>query len=362
MMSNILSQEEIDALLRGTTDVGDNAALNSVEIDALGELANISMGTAATTLSSLLSRKVEITTPHVELIKRDTLRDVYPKPFVLVSVNYTMGLIGSNIFVINTFDAGIIVDLMMGGNGTGLKEDLNEIHMSALGEAMNQMMGTASTSLSAILNKRIDITPPSMDIVNLKEHPINKDINSMSDDLVKVSFKLVIQGLVDSEMVQLLPIDFAKQLVSDMFSNSEYSVDDNSHDVAVINTNHEVPSYPTKIEDDFRREEKVKVQPIAFQPLSRDDDNKKDSPNLSLILDVSLQLSVELGRTNMKIKDILDLSEGSIVELDKLAGEPVDLLVNGKLLAKGEVVVIDENFGVRITEIISPVERVKNLQ
>lgn len=374
MNESILSQEEIDALLKDSDEPTGNESIFSdideVEKDAIGEIANISMGTAATTLSSLLNKKVEITTPKVELTNKLKLRSDYPKPYVIVNVSYTNGLEGNNILVINMEDASIIVDLMMGGVGSNLTTELSEIHLSAIGEAMNQMMGSSATSMSTVLDKRIDISPPTTDVVDLTQEDVGFESIKDDETIIKISFKMVIQGLIDSELIQLVPIEFGKNMVKDLFASLEANsqmIEEQAEITSEISedTKEEYPEIKHKEElspSQTLVEPKVKVKPVNFSQLQPLTSEQKAPENLDLILDVPLQISVELGRTNKTIKDILNFSQGSIVELDKLAGEPVDMLVNGKLFAKGEVVVIDENFGVRITDIVSPMDRIKNLQ
>ncbi|KJS87547.1 MAG: hypothetical protein JM58_03995 [Peptococcaceae bacterium BICA1-8] len=364
MSEGILSQAEIDALLRGNDfpHEDNNDLINEMEKDALGEVANISMGTAATTLSSLLGKKVEITTPKIELTSKAKLKEDYPKPYVAINVKYTAGLKGHNILIVNINDAAVISDLMMGGTGQNPPEELSELHMSAISEAMNQMMGSASTSMATILDKRIDISPPLLDLVNLQKQDIGL-VDEGAEPIVKIAFKMVIQGLIDSEIMQLIPFSFAKSMLNELFDNynaknsNDNYVEPPAEEYPKV-TNHE--QVQSKIEKPIEQNS-ITVQTAKFSQLNPQI-NQSPPQNLDLILDVPLQVSVELGRTNKTIKEILDFSTGSIIELNKLAGEPVDMLINGKLFAKGEVVVIDENFGVRITDIISPLERVKNLQ
>lgn len=373
MNESMLSQEEIDALLKDsdepTGNESDFSGIDEVERDAIGEISNISMGTAATTLSSLLNKKVEITTPKVKLTNKLKLKAEYPKPYVVVDVRYTNGLEGNNVLVINTEDASIIVDLMMGGTGDNPSTELSEIHLSAIGEAMNQMMGSSATSMSTVLDKRIDISPPTTDVVDLTEGNVGFENIQDDETIIMISFKMVIQGLIDSELIQLIPIGFGKSMVKDLFANLESSskiVEDPEDNILTMkNPKEEYLEFNQKEELSLSpsvAEPKVNVKPVNFNQLQPLTAEQKVPENLDLILDVPLQISVELGRTNKTIKDILNFSAGSIVELNKLAGEPVDMLVNGKLFAKGEVVVIDENFGVRITDIVSPMDRIKNLQ
>jgi len=370
MTESILSQAEIDALLKGSDSFEEKSDnhISDVEKDALGEVANISMGTAATTLSTLLGKKVEITTPKVQLTSLEQLRKDYSKPYVVINVKYTAGLKGHNVLIIKISDAAVISDLMMGGTGENPPAELTELHLSAISEAMNQMMGSASTSMATVLGKRIDISPPLLNVINLQNEIVGLE-GEDTEPIVKVGFKMVIQGLVDSEIMQLIPYNFAKLMLGELFSSFDNS---QNADVPANNYAYQEPpkeEYPQPQYISMQEEKTVtdvnespvKVQAVNFSQLTPQTQTSAPQ-NLDLILDVPLQVSVELGRTNKTIKEILEFSTGSIIELNKLAGEPVDMLINGKLFAKGEVVVIDENFGVRITDIISPLERVKNLQ
>ncbi len=408
MSDEMISQEEIDALLNGgipSADAGAEAPaagdapaeqaaaapsadvanlLSDIEKDALGEIGNISMGSAATTLSVLLGHKVSITTPAVSIDTMAMIKDQYPMPYLIVEVGYTVGINGNNILAIQASDASIIADLMMGGDGTNPPEELNEIHMSAVGESMNQMMGTVSTSLSTMFNKKIDISPPKVSLIDFGTEDQVTKLVDQNEPLVKVSFRMEVDGLIDSEIMQILPVDVAKEMVDFLMHTGE---DDEPEEApapapapaapapaptpapapqappamaaapAMMSQAAAMPAYGMQA----KVASNVPVQPAQFTPLSSEPVSVNDA-NIGLILDVPLQVTVELGRTKKSIKEILELSNGSIVELDKLAGEPVDIHVNGKLLAKGEVVVIDENFGVRITDIVSPLERAQKLQ
>ncbi|SEB46966.1 flagellar motor switch phosphatase FliY [Paenibacillus sp. GP183] len=413
-----LSQEEIDALLKQSSDddMQDSDPsvlpsrvedfLTSLEQDALGEIGNITFGSAATALSTLLGKKVDITTPQVSIISRDELEEEFPKPHVAVHVNYVDGFNGTNLLVIKTRDAQVIADLMMGGDGTGGQEDLDEIHISAVQEAMNQMMGSSATSMSTIFNRFVNISPPGIDIMNL-----SKGKGSLPDEAVfiKISFHLTIGDLIDSTIMQLVPVKFAKEMVSILMgsvSESEISAfgvsEEYTAEAPVYQEPPKAPQplvqpafesppmqqpmyqqpmyqqppmgqpiYPPQQQPMYQQpspgygempNRNVNVQPVQFGNLQSGPAAHTDETNLGLLLDIPLKVTVELGRTQKVIKDILELSQGSIVELDKLAGEPVDILVNNKLIAKGEVVVIDENFGVRVTDIVNQWERIQKLQ
>ena len=397
MSDDMISQEEIDALLSGgggddapadDAAASDDASaagaaptgdtITDMERDALGEIGNISMGGAATTLSVLLGRKVSITTPTVSISNMSQLKEKYPIPFLVVEVGYSVGIEGNNVLCIQAKDAAIIADLMMGDDGTNPDEELSEIHMSAVSESMNQMMGSVATSLSSMFNKKVDITPPVVTLVDLGTEEVVSKLLDKADPIVQASFRMEVDGLIDSEIMQLLPLDVAREMV-DALMNQQPDVDDEEEAIAAAAA--PPPAAPAAApasapaaaaaapaSNGYGAQpmqphvaSNVPVQSAQFTPLSTVPVQVNDA-NIGLILDVPLQVNVELGRTKKSIKEILDLTKGSIVELDKLAGETVDIMVNGKYLAKGEVVVIDENFGVRITEIVSPLERAARLQ
>ncbi len=379
-MDDILSQQEIDALLRGesSSEDEDKETLTSEEIDAIGEIGNIGMGTAATALYSLINNKVAITTPKVEITTKTQLGNEYPIPYVAIEIQYTQGLQGTNLLIMKEEDVKLITDLMMGGDGSNINGQLSEMHISAIGEAMNQMVGSSATSLASIFNKNISISPPKAFVINLSSDKPH-DIFKSDEPIVKVSFRLFVESYLDSEIMQLLPIDFAKDLVETLLEKNDGYSDtkdtEGIHRDVVDNTTYEASkdseighmdryrqSDSNKSDDEQRKGvNRVKVQPIEFQSFE-DNGVAEGKRNIELIMDVPLEVTVELGRTKRLIKDILELGPGSVIELDKLAGEPVDILINGKLIAKGEVVVIDDNFGVRITDILSPIKRLEKIK
>lgn len=427
MSDDMISQEEIDALLNGGlagADGDDKSAddaaaseaapaaaaeeapagdtseddssqfagvLTDTEKDALGEIGNISMGSAATTLSVLLGHKVNITTPSVAVATMSIIKEHYPLPYLIVEVGYTTGIDGNNVLAIQAHDAAIIADLMMGGDGTNPDTNIGEIAMSAVGEAMNQMMGTVATSLSTMFNKKIDISPPKVNLIDLGTEEKVTEIVGQDEPVVRVSFRMEVDGLIDSEIMQILPVHVAKEMVESLMGGSaaeEAAAPQSAPAPAptpaptptpapaptpaapapqpAAAPQYAAPQYAVPPQNYAPPQmaqpaASVPVQPVQFTPLASGPVPVNDA-NIGLILDVPLQVTVELGRTSKSIKEVLELTNGSIVELDRLAGEPVDIMVNGKYLAKGEVVVIDENFGVRITDIASPAERAAKLQ
>ena len=477
-MDGMLSQDEINALLQGmdlsdtadgsaaTTDpepadskaenndsgnvkdaaptVGAGEELTDVEKDAIGEVANISMGSSATTLYSLVNRKVNITTPVVTLATWDSLLDTYEKPCVFIQIKYTKGLDGTNILVLKEHDVKVITDLMMGGDGTNTDGELGELHLSAISEAMNQMMGAAATSLSTLLQTVIDISPPESSLFDLTEVKDGKEISPfLGGTFVKIAFRMQIDDLVDSSIMQLYPIDFARKLVETFINTQMGNIEGSTeqtpsqpestaagtaapaaqNNAGQMNTGAMNATQPDSMGMNGMNQQgnmgmngmnqmgmngmnqqgnmgmngmnqmgnmgmngmnqmgnmgmngvnqmgnmgnmnmnqmgmmgmpqqNVNVQPAQFQSFSNDSMGATGQENIGLIKDVPLEVTVELGRTTKSISEILEFSPGTIIELDRIAGEPIDVLVNGKFVAKGEVVVIEESFGVRITEII----------
>ena len=375
-MDGMLSQEEINALLGGMgedggSDSSDTQAgagsvpLSSEEKDAIGEISNISMGTAATTLSTLLNQKVLITTPNVSIANWEDISQSYDRPCVFIQISYIEGLDGNNILILREKDVKIITDLMMGGNGEDVDgTGLSELHLSAICEAMNQMMGSAATSISSVLEKKVDISPPTASLIDMDGSIDEEGFGDfLKGEFVKVSFRLEIGTLIDSELMQLYPIDFAKELYNKFMSSSEL---DQPAPAAPTPAPAPAPAPaaptpgpapamsapPQGYAQPMQPAQPVNVAPAQFQAFDNTINPLMQQENIGLIMDVPLEVTVELGRTNKTIKEILDFSPGTIIELNKLAGEAIDLLVNGKYVAKGEVVVIEDNFGIRITEII----------
>ncbi|MEG2230550.1 MAG: flagellar motor switch phosphatase FliY [Lachnospiraceae bacterium] len=457
-MDGMLSQDEINALLSGMdlsedTPASDPAAaeneapgdvpaeehhikepdttlLTDIEKDAIGEVANISMGTSATTLYSLVNRKVNITTPVVTLETWEGVTHDYERPCVFIEIRYTQGLSGSNILVLRDHDVKVITDLMMGGDGTNTDGELSDLHLSAISEAMNQMMGSAATSLSSMLNQTIDISPPSSTLIEMGEVKEAATIAPFLDQtFVKIAFRMQIGDLVDSTIMQLYPVDFAKSLYSTFIGQQMPSEPepapmqpepapfippqvtmtgtspmsgtspmtgtspmpeappmqpqmDMSQMQPQMDTSQMQPQMgmpqmqmqpqmgmpqmqmqpqmgmpqmqmqPQMGMPQMQMQPQMNIQPAQFQNFSNDYSAITSKENIGLIMDVPLSVTVELGRTTKSISDILDFAPGTIIELDKIAGEPIDVLVNGKFVAKGEVVVIEESFGIRVTEII----------
>jgi len=406
-MDGMLSQDEINALLNGVdlsadsgaadtaTAAADGDELTDIEKDAIGEVANISMGTSATTLFSLVNKKVNITTPVVEMCNWQDVLNAYERPCVFIQIKYTVGLNGTNILVLKEHDVKVITDLMMGGDGTNVEGELSELHLSAISEAMNQMMGSSSTSLSSMLGKTIDISPPESSLVDLHSKDPGELSPFLEDRFVKISFRMQIDDLVDSTLMQLYPLDFAKSVYETFMAQQmggapaepapspepAPAAPSPAPAPAMGTTGMQQPmGMPSQNGMDMSGMQQpmgygmppmgygmppmgmqqpmgygmpnVNIQPAQFQNFAPGQGEMVSAESIGLIKDVPLEVTVELGRTSKSISDILEFAPGTIIELDKIAGEPIDVLVNGKFVAKGEVVVIEESFGVRIMEII----------
>ncbi|MBR4760954.1 MAG: flagellar motor switch phosphatase FliY [Lachnospiraceae bacterium] len=415
-MDGMLSQDEINALLNSMADgvvpeveaapepppqddfvpaaatMGD-VELTDIEKDAIGEIANISMGTSATTLFSLVNQKVDISTPEVSIATWSTFAQEFERPCVFIQIKYTVGLDGANILILREQDVKIITDLMMGGDGTNTDGELGELHLSAISEAMNQMMGSSATSLSSMLGKMIDISPPEANLVNLIDTKDGAEIAPfLGGKFVKISFRMQIGDLVDSTLMQLYPVDFARSLYETVMGTQEPAPEPAPapapapapEPVPAPQPFTPPPAAPDPMQQmpqmgmpqmgmpqmgmpqmgmpqmgmpqmgmpDMTQMAPANISPAQFQSFGAPTMMMPGGENIGLIMDVPLEVTVELGRTRKSISEILDFTPGTIIELDKIAGEPIDVLVNGKFVAKGEVVVIEESFGVRVTEII----------
>jgi flagellar motor switch protein FliN/FliY len=431
MGREILSQGELDALLRGNENYPD---LTSIQKDALGEVGNISYGTSATALSKLLKQRVIIDTPTIFLTTQQDLKIQHPIPYVLIEVVYKQGLSGSNILVMKTRDASIIADLMMGGDGAATKTELSPMDLSAVEEAMNQMVGNAATSMSTLFSKRVDIEPPATKIVDFgkEEGPIFCNTN-LNEQIVVISFKLQIGILSDSEVMLVIPYPFAVEMADAVADKAHAALAKIMPEaappspvapapsifvaplspapvepVSIVEPMENVTAEPIIIEPalifeippvaapvtptsfpvglpvmEFKPQPgPLPVEPISAEPVITPPANGPAAgavqraqfaqlgafrapvgqTDIEMLLDIPLQLTVELGSARMRIKDILELGLGSVMELDKLAGDPVDVFANGRLIARGEVVVTENQFAIKVIDIIDPIERASTLQ
>ena len=401
-MSDTLSQAEIDALMNGGATAepqkpaetkeepvsSEASQVQASEVsaeasgldeqaksDLIGEVGNISMSQAATTLSSILNHRVSITTPRVTRVRFKDLIDGIKAPKVATTVEFKEGLTGVNLMLLEVHDANVIANLMMGGDGTPENEEFTELELSAVAEAMNQMIGSAATSMATMISTKVDILPPK---VNLWDEPGNTKYDFIVDDEViyKISFSLNVDGLIQSEIMQIFTDQMVDGIAQAMLADkatvvnnretaTSQSEESKSQAPAASQAPSQAPSQasspapaPTpKPTPKPKHQEPVEVQSPEFQNFEPTQPAAESNDNLDLIMDIPLNLSVVLGRSKKTVRDILSFNTGSVIELDKLTDEPLEILLNGKLIATGEVVVINENFGVRITDILSPQQR-----
>lgn len=382
MADKILSQGEIDALLgsqpekeKGLPERGStlDKTLSAEERDALGEVGNISLGAAATTLSLLLGQKASISSPRVVVCSPEELKEMFDFPGVTVNVEFTAGLQGFNVLVLKQADVLVMADLMMDEEGKikkGEDRELTEMEISAVAEIMNQMIGAAATSLAELFGFTVRISPPG---VGFFQDRVLPGILAQQDSLVVVFFRLTIGDFLDSEFMQIMNVKAAHEQAAILLKKygqdqretpealpdkiSEYAPTESKTKKEVVLKDKAEPSSKPKKEAGihFPRE----AGEIISGPLEAE--IGIDMQKINLLMDIPLKVTVILGRTKKPVKEVLSLTPGSIVELTSLVDEPIEILINDTLVAKGEVVVVDENFGVRIISIISPTERVQYL-
>lgn len=349
MSNEKLTQIEIDSLMYDSaTAVSETAYdLNQMEKDIIGEVANISMSQAATTLSELLGLQVLITTPRVKVTSIDKILKDSPRPKVMTTIAFKKGIKGNNMLLLDISDSGKIANLMMGGDGQVMMDTLTELELSAVGEAMNQMIGAASTAMATMFNRVVDILPPEVNIWTENEITTS-NATDITTAVCEISFQLVVENVLESTIMQVFTMDAVKDMIQIMLGD----------EAEVLEAS---PTQETLVAAPVHEEtEKVSVQKPKFQAL--ESSGVKNTPkNLDLIMDVPLDFSVMLGESKKTIRDILALGTGSVVELDKLTDEPLNIYVNGKIIAQGEVVVINESFGIRITNILSKENRLRSI-
>ncbi|MCL1906069.1 MAG: flagellar motor switch phosphatase FliY, partial [Clostridiales bacterium] len=333
-----------------------NDYLTPEEVDLLGEIGNMCMGAVATIMYTLLDHRVTITTPRVNVYSTYEVLQAYQTPFVIVDVRYVEGIEGKNILLLKENDAMLITDLLMGGDGN-VEEgmELNEMHMSAISEIMNQMIGASATSLSNILDRPVNISPPVSEWID-----INSDVSDRLDAselVVKISFDMEIEGLLKSQLLQLMPYQLGKdmaQKIMEVQRKDTAAVDASKpQPQAVPPAAPSAPPPPSYAQPTAAMPQRlVDVSPANYPAFDAGaSGDPLSGKSMDIVADIPLQVSVELGKTKKTISDILEFGVGTIVVLDKIAGDHVEVLANGKLIAAGEVVVIDENYGVRITDI-----------
>ena len=405
----------------------EDSQFTTDELDAIGEVMNISMGSAATSLSSMLDRQVVITTPRMNIkpIHDEDYADL--EPALVVKIEFIEGVLGTNIMVFRRRDMQIILNLLMGNEDLPDEDDsyeFDELSMSAACEVSNQMMGAAATALSEVFNRSVNISTPDA-FVSKTGESINEMVfgSSTVEDMVGISFDLTINGVMNSNFMSVLPASFAKEIINilmDPQKEDEPPVEPKNAKPASTTAptpqaapqmqqpvpqaapqmQQPVPQaapqmqqmpqmgmpmmpqmmpqngyyYPPQMMPQqnpsfsgpmgsMMQEPAVNVKKAKFPDFSQQENSitSLNSINMGMLMNVPLDVSVEIGKTRRPIKEIADFGQGTVIELEKQAGAPVDIIVNGQLLAHGDVVVIGDNFGVRITEIVGTKELMDSL-
>ncbi len=403
----------------GTSGTNGNMGeiLSPLQIDAIGEVMNISMGSAATAVSNMLDKQVEITTPTVAVHKMGDVKYDNYEPALLVKIVYTVGITGANVMVFRQNDIQIILNTLMGIDEPPRDDfEFDELSISAACEVMNQMMGSSATALADFLGKTIDISPPSATVMK-DENTFAESMELAPDtDVAVVTFRLVIKDMVESEFINVMTIDLAKEIIGQVMPGDEIpttpaepapvaaappapapAADAPPPPAPAAAAPPPPPPAPAAPMPVAPPAAPVAAAPQAYAPPPQQayappapayqqpyyppqppvDVHRVEFPdfpqggyadtvpvmgnNMDLIMNVPLDVSIEIGTTRRKIKDIMGFTSGTVVELDKQAGAPVDIVVNGQLIAHGDVVVIDDNFGVRITEIVGTKELLNTL-
>ena len=392
-----------------------NENLNPIEIDAIGEIINISLGASATAVATMLDRRVDITTPNVKVVTFEEFEFKRLEPAIGVEITYTHGLSGNNVMIIKKMDVKTIVGLLMGSEIPDEEFEMNELYVSAICEIMNQMMGASATAMSEFIGETVNITTPtSFEIENsqqFKEKYFEPDNN-----FVSIEFSLSIEGSIKCEFVNLMPIPLVKMLVSRMIpdqsllqeaepaapapqsapvapqmeaptaapqpqapipSQPQYEQPVAPQATPAAQAPPAAPQYEQPAQPQYAAPQAPPAQPQYQQPVAppppaepvpnrvidvkpipsesfSGKDALRESPkdNLELLMDVPLEISVEIGRTRKLVKEIVEFTQGSLIVLDKLAGDQVEIYANERCIARGDVVVVNDNFGVRITEIV----------
>lgn len=375
--------KKMAAQLMGTDDDEEDSSasgtevMSSVKIDAIGEIQNIMMGSAATALSNFMNAKVWITTPVAEVIKAGHYDFAQLDPSICVKITYVKGIHGASFLVLKQSDVQLMVNKLM-GLPLEVTDDFefDELNISAVCEIMNQMMGASATTLSEIIHTPTDISTPEAVVVQSVEDILKLNNIDSEDDVCAISFDLTIDNVIKSQFVTMLSIELANEMADKMMSNYSSELDDYSDasEAAPQPKPEPEPEKPKAAAPKPKAPEPPKpkpkpqpkpkpsppARPLNIQEFDDEEEEidgrsfltEKQYGNLKSLLDVPMEVTVRIGSTTRSIDEVGNFTRGTIIELDSLANEPVDIMVNGNLIAKGDVVVVDDNFAVRITEIV----------
>lgn len=386
-----------------------NVEFSSYEIDAVGEILNISMGSAATAVSELLNAKVWITTPQVSVVKAADLNYDRLEPAICVKIVYVSGISGQNMMVLKQDDVQLILNQLM-GNPLVVSPDFefDEMNISAVSEVMNQMMGASATALSDLLGISVDISTPTPYLIEQTNFCQLAELDP-DETIVAVTFNLSVDGVMNSEFMSVMSVDLAKSLSDKMIEkfHGDEAEAQPAKQPAPAPAAQPAPAAPQSAPAPAPQPAAPAPQPDPAQGMAQPQQPAPGAypyppqgqpaypgygyqnqyaaygaypppvppvniqnaqlhqfdamdfglptdqqDNLKLLMGVPLEISVEIGTAKRKVKDILEFTQGTIIELERQSGAPVDVVVNGNLIARGDVVVIDDNFAVRITEIV----------
>ncbi len=395
MSKEVLSQGEIDALLKSVEETGGER-FTDTEKEALIELTNLSIEAAVGAMSALISRELEFERPEISLNRRSIVEKKVPAGAVCVSALYEGAVTGQALWTAEGALSAVLCDVLLGGDGTNPPESLGETQLTTLKEAFQNGLETAAEALTGALGDKIKLTAGATSAAGAGHEEVAYFSDFDPDHVfVELVGKLSLPDLAEGDIRIHYPAELARELLRRLTAQQQAGTDEDEEAAGEVAAGQDEMAEARADDEEAEPDEpelppevmtrpqatsaktqrpaakppgrvvgsvsKVQVQSAKFESL-KPSPTTSDPQNIDLIMDVPLHLTVELGRTKMQVRQILALGTGAVIELDKLAGEPLDVLINGRLIAKGEVVIINENFGVRITDVVSQIERVQNLR
>lgn len=357
-----LSQDQINAILEGTGTYTESSGLAEAELRFYQEVSQLAMEAGSVAVSQALGKTVKVSNPEVSEVAPQSLSQELSAQQIMIQTGYLTQQHFESLLLIKDYDVAVIFDILMGKDGRNPDLEMGDLQISAIGEVMNQLIGAAATALSRELEQTIAMIPPESKAINLEQDSLPE---SYRGPLLQIQYQLSIEGVLDSEIYEIRSLQNARSFYQTVMGQSDTQPASAPLDAPVTHSaqqsaNQSANDYYLPATRSAPTGPPPTVRPVEFAPLQMGQ-IPQGNGGLERVMDIPLKVTVELGSTHLKVKKVLDLTKGSVIELDKLSGEPIDLLVNGRLMAKGEVVVLNENFGVRITEILGPAERLQHL-
>lgn len=364
-----LSQDQINAILEGTGTYMESKDPGLAEAQSrfYQQISEMAMEAGSVAVSQALGKTVVFSHPELQEVTSEALVKELSPHQVLIQTGYLIQQSYETLLLIKDYDVAVIFDILMGKDGRNPDLEIGDLQISAIGEVMNQLVGAAATTLSRELDQKIAMIPPESQLLNLEHDALPKTYQKVP--LVQIRYQLVIEGVLDSEMYELRTLSSAQNFYQGVMGPPPAPPAPAAAPPMAAPAA-QAPAYAPPPAAAYYAPPPMAaapsgppplVHPAEFAPLNPFAGAAAPPNSLDRIMDIPLKATVELGSTRLKVKKVLDLTKGSVVELDKLSGDPVDLMVNGRLVAKGEVVVINENFGIRITEILGPADRLQHL-